>query len=240
MNAADAETGGLAWASRLGIAPPPASPSSLAAALVAFGATQAWATGVGTLLGRLSGLTINGSLGFDVLLVPGGQYGNVKPLLLGCAAALAVLALLLFATRVRGLGVLWRLLALATLVVLGLTAVAAWSVVNRPASVIADSESPLGEVLDFGVFSVLESTSLATVEPGVGLWLLTAGCAIVGIGALIPAGRGRTVETATGHLAPRAPLRAGCLLGGIPTTLDSRFVRFFDGMQWTGVTRPRT
>ncbi|WP_139228914.1 DUF2510 domain-containing protein [Blastococcus tunisiensis] len=182
-------------------------------------------------------MTVAGSLGFDRLLAPGGQYGNVEPLILGCAAALAVLALLLFVTRVPGLGVLWRVLALAALVLLGLTAVTAWSVVNDPASVVADPDTLAGQGFETGV-ALLEALGFAVVEPGVGLWLLTAGSAIAGIGVLVPATRSRTVAALPHAVSMPPPPGAGGLPPGwYPDQFDPRCVRFFDGRHWTGATR---
>jgi hypothetical protein len=101
------------------------------AALIGFGATQPWATGAATIAwGPLSGLTPNGKLGFDLLLAPDGLYGDVKPLILGATIFMAIVALLLIATRVRGLGMLWRILTLSTAAGLGLICATAWSVVS--------------------------------------------------------------------------------------------------------------
>lgn len=208
------------------------------AAMIAFGATQAWATGATPLVGRMAGLAPDGSLGFDLLLGPGGQLGDVKPLLLGGAAVLAVSALLLFLTRVPVLGVLWRLLALATVGGLGLASAAAWSVVKNPTSVLADGEWPVGQVHGMGT-SVAQSFGVLDIQPGRGLWLLTIGCGVAGIGALIPAMRGRTVEVDPS--GPTGLRRAPTELppGWYPDQLDRGLVRFFDGAKWTPATRPR-
>jgi hypothetical protein len=208
------------------------------AAAIAFAATQPWITGAGALWGRLAGITVNGSLGFDLLVAPGGEHGDVKPVLFGCAAALAVLALLLFVTRVPGLGVLWRFLALATLVLVGFTAWAAWSVVGSPASVVADPDSLPGQGLDIAV-DIAETIGVATIRPGLGLWVLTIGFGVTGIGALIPASRG--TGSVTDRRIPIEPQSLGAAMppGWYPDQFDARFVRFFDGNRWTGATQPR-
>jgi hypothetical protein len=213
----------------------------LAAAITAFGATQSWATGAATVpWGRFAGVAAHGSPGFDFLLMPGGHYGDVRPLLLGGAAALAVLALLLFVTRVPGLGVLWRLIALVTAALLGFAAVSAWTVVNDPSTVVATTtDSSFGQALGIGV-SLAKSFGLLELQPGIGLWLLTIGTGLAAIAALIPAGRGWSM--ATPGPAPRAfqpPGGATLSAGWYQDQLDGRFLRYFDGMRWTDAIRPR-
>ena len=212
----------------------------IGAAVSAFAATQAWVSADATVpLGRYAGLGMNGSLGFDHFVTPGGSGGDVTPLLMGGAAALAVVALLLFATRIPGLGVLWRLVALATAGLLGLTAAAGWAVINDPVSVVADPESSAGTILGLGL-SAAEFFTAGSVGPGLGLWLLTVGAGVAAIGALIPAARGRSVETpiapGTAFQPPRPdPMPAGWY----PDQMDGRFVRFFDVARWTDAVRPR-
>jgi hypothetical protein len=210
------------------------------AALIGFGATQPWATGAATIAwGPLSGLTPNGKLGFDLLLAPDGLHGDVKPLILGATIFMAIVALLLIATRVRGLGMLWRILTLLTAAGLGLICATAWSVVSNPTSVLADSESPLGRILG-GLNSVAESSGLLQIKPGLGLWLLTIGCGIACIGALIPAIRHSTFVPALQSTHPAlASAHPPMSAGWYPDHLDVSQVRWFDGAQWTTFTRPR-
>jgi hypothetical protein len=206
------------------------------AAMIAFGATQPWATGAVTLRAWVRDVTPRSAWGFDLLLGPDGQYGDVTPLLIGGVAVLGVSALLLLVTRVPVVGILWRLLAVTTVVGLGLISVPAWGVVNDPPSVVGDPGSPTGEAFGLAA-SVAQSSGLLGVEPGVGLWLLTIGTGVAGIGALVPAIRGRTPEVEAAlpsSTAVRMPA------GWYPDQLEGSIVRFFDGVRWTGATRPRS
>jgi hypothetical protein len=208
---------------------------------IAVGATQPWATDAMTLEAWVAGAAPRGSLGFDRLLGPDGQYGDVTPLLLGGAAVLGVSALLLFVTRVPSVGVLWRLPAVTTVVGLGAISVPAWSAVHDPTSVVADPESPRGALRGAGT-SVAAAAGVLDVQPGPGLWLLTIGCAVAGIGALVPAVRGRRIVLdAPAPSGLRRPASTGVRRppGWYPDQSDGTFVRFFDGVRWTGATRPR-
>jgi|1185.fasta_scaffold294862_1 hypothetical protein len=208
------------------------------AALIAVGATQAWATGALTLRGWVAGETPHGSLGFDRLLGPGDRYGDVIPLLIGGATVLGVSALLLFVTRIPVVGILWRFLALATVVGLGVISVPAWSAVNDPASMVADPGAAAGRALGLEI-SVARSSNLLDITPGPGLWLLTIGIGIAGVGALTPAMGGRRPEPEV--VAPSGLRRTstGIPPGWYPDELDDTVVRFFDGVRWTAATRPR-
>jgi len=207
------------------------------AAMIAFAATQDWATEAVTLQAWVTGVAQHGALGFDLLPGPGTHYGDATPFLLGGAAVLGVSALLLFVTRVPVVGMLWRFMALATVVGLGAISVPAWGVVNNPASGLADPASS-AQAGRLGT-SVAQASGLLGVEPGRGLWLLTIGCATAGIGALIPALRGRTREPV--ESAPSGLRRSSMEMspGWYPDQLDGGLVRFFDGVRWTRATRAR-
>jgi hypothetical protein len=122
---------------------------------------------------------------------------------------------------------------------LGLAAAAGWGVVDDPASVVADPESATGTILGLGV-SIGEFFGVATLRPGLGLWLLTVGAGFAAIGALIPAARGRIVDAPGAPMAGYPPSHPGPMAAGwYPDQIDGRFVRFFDGVRWTDAIRPR-
>ena len=205
------------------------------AAVVGFASTQPWVAGGASVpWGPLGGLGLKGSMGFDVFVLPGGESGNVQPLILGGAAVLLVMALLLFVTRAPGVGIVWRVGALATALALGIGSAVAWSVVKNPASVVDASDTSLGGHLEDAA-SLAQGLGVLDVRPGAGLWLLTVGTGIAAIAGVIPAIRGQRAESAPSSQQP-AP---GALAGWYPDQLDPRFVRYFDGTRWTPFTQPR-
>lgn len=231
-------------------------PVLVGAALMGFAATQPWANGTVTVpAGWFAGMMPGTNPGFDWLLTPGGGYGDVRPLMIGASAVAALAAIFLSATRMRGLGVLWRLLALPAVVGMSALAVSTWSVVNNPASVLADPGSPLGRLLEGGV-SGLDAIGLLGIRPGMGLWLLTVGCGIAAIGLLIPALRHSTYIPDAGGppvgVGPAVPRSAGfpghrvgaaspgheaLPAGWYPDQSDSALVRWHNGVQWTDFTQ---
>jgi hypothetical protein len=239
-------------------------PVLVGAAFMGFGATRPWADGTVTIpAGFLAGLTPGKSPGFDFLLMPGGSYGDVRPLILGASVVTGLAAIFLSVTRARGLGVLWRLLALPGVLGMGALAASTWSVVNNPASVIADPDSPLGRLVEGGLAG-LETIGLANVKPGLGLWLLTVGCGIAAIGLLIPAVRhstyvpdaGGTPATAGPPATAGAPVsahgwpavapvsgaphgRVPLPAGWYPDQSDASLVRWYNGVHWTEFTQRR-
>jgi hypothetical protein len=179
------------------------------------------------------------SFGFATFLSEGGQGVDIRPFLLGGAVGLAVLALLLLVTRVRGLGVVWRVMALVVVAGVGLISVIAWTTIENPASVVTDPESPFGRSLESGT-KLAQNLGLLEIKPALGLWLLTVGTGIAGIGLLVPALRGHrfdAVPSVAQVLPP--PTASAPSAGWYPDQVDGRFLRYFDGARWTDALRPR-
>ena len=204
------------------------------AALIAFSGTQPWAQGnIGAVWAQSAGLGVNGALGFDHLLVPGPAEGDVRPAIFGGAAVMAVAALLLFRTRVRGVGLLWRVMALLAVAAPAWIAAVAWQVVDNPASLMSDGDGFWGRTAELGAQNA-ESLAVAQASPGMGLWLLTAGSATSVIAVLIPASRSVEHAGSLGGPGSVAGPPAGWYPApdGVPGRL-----RFFDGYAWTSHTR---
>ena len=132
----------------------------------------------------------NGSFGFDELLAPTGTYDDVRPLLFGGSAVLALMALLLLFTHIPRVGVLWRFAGLTALIGPAAIGMSAWDVVKEPPLVITASESSMGMARSAATLTA-PFDSLVAFGPGPGLWLLILGCGATALGALIPARRRR-------------------------------------------------
>jgi hypothetical protein len=158
------------------------------AVAIAVGARQPWA--VRSEHAPAAQSPSNGSFGFDALLTPTGTFDDVRPLLFGGSAVLALMALLLLFTHIPRVGVLWRFAGLTALIGPAAIAMSAWEVVKEPPLVIATSESPTGMARS-AVTLTAQSDSLVAFGPGPGLWLLILGCGATVLGALIPARRRR-------------------------------------------------
>lgn len=165
-------------------------------ALIAFGSTQSWA--------GVSVLTDKVDLDWDKTVTSDGSVSNFEPFLLTVSIAVAVCALLLMVTRVRGLGVVWRLISLAFLASFTFVLVLTWQTVNDPA--LLSKHLPGGGVVQgLGglITNFFKTTGALSVEPGKGLWLATIGCGLAAVGSLIPAFRSREdLDTATAGATP--------------------------------------
>jgi hypothetical protein len=221
-------------------------PLLVSALIIGFASTQPWAKGALNIPGGpLAEVTPNGSLGFDVLLLPDGAgYGDFTPVLLGAAIFLGLLAIALTVTHVPGLGIVWRLLAAVTIVGLGALCAMAWMVVTDPVSAVRDDTSPVDEVLG-GLAEAGRSLGLIDIAPGLGLWFLTAGVGIAAVSTFVPAGRrspdadlsagGRPTDV----MWPVVPRPGPLPPGWYPDQRDASALRWFDGVQWTPLTRSR-
>jgi hypothetical protein len=212
----------------------------VSAALIGFASTQAWvATALHAPAGLLGELGPNYAFGFDKFPSEGSRGSDIRPILVVGSVGLAVFALLLFVTRVPGLGVLWRLLASLCVAASGFTAAIAWTTVKSPVSVVTDPESFFGSSFGTGI-NFAQNLGFLDIQPAMGLWLLTVGTGIAGIGLLIPAIRGQKWDTATPTAQPTFPPPTSVPAAGwYPDQVDGRFLRYFDGVRWTDAIRPR-
>lgn len=140
----------------------------------------------------------NGKIGFNAIPnMSASSDSDATTILLVTAGVIAVSGLLLIATRVRALGLLWRLIALAGLVLPAILAVALWrDVTGDPAQVLSDPNASFVSRLGGLLTSGLENLGLVSLTPGSGLWLLTGGGIAVLIGIVVPAIRVPVPNTA--------------------------------------------
>jgi hypothetical protein len=162
------------------------------AAAIAVGARLPWAVRSEHVPAARS--TSNGSFGFDELLAPTGTYDDVRPLLFGGSAVLALMALLLLFTHIPRVGVLWRFAGLTAVIGPAAIGMSAWEVVKEPPLVITASESSTGMARSAATLTA-QFDGLVAFGPGPGLWLLIFGCGATALGALIPARRRRASIT---------------------------------------------
>jgi hypothetical protein len=111
------------------------------------------------------------------------EFSSLLPVALGFGFVVLFFAALLALTRRQGLGILWRALALAALVVPGAVTAVFWYYVANPDEIAASGDfSVKDRVLGAGA-----AFGIGDASPGIGLWLLTLGCLIVVIGCFVPA-----------------------------------------------------
>jgi hypothetical protein len=161
----------------------------LAAIVIGFATMQPWAHVSGPAFTVGLGDAKSPNIGFNMM--PNADMGQdyTQPFLVGAAVALAVLGLALIATRVRGLGVVWRILAVLALALPALAAYVLWTYVNDPAGTVSESSDDVGTQLSALGLSLAQGIGLVKIEPGPGLWLLTAGTILALLAIVIPARR---------------------------------------------------
>ncbi|GIL35776.1 DUF2510 domain-containing protein [Phycicoccus sp. DTK01] len=138
----------------------------------------------------------------------------------GAVALLMGVALIL--TRLRFVGGVWRLAALVGLMAGSFVTFAFWMLLFDPGAAVG-RPSWFAESAP----AVLDAFSATTVDAGVGLYVLTVGCATGVLAALVPTFHTRRViKDATkggGTLAP----------GWYPSPHHRRRHRYWDGEKWT-------
>ncbi|QKE85302.1 DUF2510 domain-containing protein [Arthrobacter sp. NEB 688] len=141
-------------------------------------------------------------------------------LMTGAWALLMGIALII--TRMRFVGVVWRLAAVVGLTAGSFVTFAFWVLVLRPGASV-------GRPSWFAAAApeVVDAFSDATVDAGVGLYVLTVGCAVGVLAALVPTFHTRRVikdaNSAGGGLAP----------GWYASPTSRRRHRYWDGEKWT-------
>jgi hypothetical protein len=125
--------------------------------------------------------------GFDQTITSNGSVTDFGPVILIVSGVVALCALALFLTRVRGLGALWRVVALGSLVPVALVIGSLWSIFDEtPGNDLARTDS--APVRAFGVAMNNHAVS-SSVGPG--LLLTTLGFGVAVVGSLIPAFRSK-------------------------------------------------
>ncbi|MDQ1743772.1 MAG: hypothetical protein QOE23_2111 [Pseudonocardiales bacterium] len=136
--------------------------------------------------------------GFDQTIAYDGSVSNFGPVLLIVSGAVALSALALFATRIRGLGAAWRVMALGSLVPVTRMIGSLWSIFDEtPGTDLARTDS--APVRAFGV--AMQSHAV-TSDVGPGLMIISLGFGMVALGALIPASRSQQVIRRTPATPP--------------------------------------
>lgn len=182
------------------------------------------------------------SLQYQQELVP----VELQMLLIPLGLLLALLGLFLIATRIRGLGILWRVGSLTCFALAGGLALYCWNIIGGdPIGILNASGRPNEEANDeLGDFleAALQNTGLLTVNPGIGLYVVSLGSALTFIGCCIPATRRTEVVQAPlppSHMvvAPHGSTRA---LQATPSGwyhVEGGY-RYWDGQRWTDEFSP--
>lgn len=138
---------------------------------------------------------------FDQAIFSDGTISDVRPAILIVCVVVGLCALALFVTRVRGLGLLWRVISLGAMVIVGVIVVDLWSVVNDPGGVMQNSDSRGAQTLGT-IFKIGQTFNALKAGPGPGLWMLTVGAGLAVVGALIPAFRSKETVPEPPHYQP--------------------------------------
>ena len=166
----------------------------LSAILIAFAVTQPQANFTGPPI-AISGLKV-----VNLTVTPSSGYKLDEQTLVLClsfAVTLGVLGLLLLVTRVRFLGLIWRLGALAAITLPALLAISYWTFISDPTSGLKEGTDT--SFAGQGLAMLADGTrGLAwDITPGIGLYLFTAGVVCAVLASLVPAIRHKDVVTVT-------------------------------------------
>ncbi len=179
----------------------------IAAILIASSAFLPWAHFEGPTIDLRA---VTASVSYD--MTPGVNAPDndvTRPAILIFGAVVGALALALVATRVRGLGVLWRLIAL---VVIAGPIIASWfvwtNVIADPAGYIGQDTSISGQLGAVG-FNLAQALGLIRVAAGTGLWAMSIGAGLGFVAIWIPAVRSQTLVLLPGQPYPGAGFANG-------------------------------
>lgn len=197
-------------------------------------------------------LTANISSALGLSLNPqahGGVDEQTKVLVLTSAFFVTVAAILLIVTRIRVLGVFWRLGALVSLALPTLLAFIYWRFVADPVGMTQPANPSLSDKLASGIATAATSLGLVKISAGSGLYLVGAGCLLGFVACLVPALRQTTILAPSpyaltpqpgvprgapypvGQAAPYAPP------GWLPSPGEPGVLQYWNGSQWTGHRR---
>ncbi|MBM6399016.1 DUF2510 domain-containing protein [Phycicoccus sonneratiae] len=147
--------------------------------------------------------------------------GSFRSYVVLTAVWAGVMGIALVLTRVKYVGPVWRVAALIGLSAAAFVAFVMWVLVLDPLSVVGrptwfTADAPL----------LVSGLRGATLEAGLGLWLLTVGTCVGVLAALVPAFHThRVVKT---HNSSR-----GLEPGWYPAPNSRRRTRYWDGEKWT-------
>jgi hypothetical protein len=214
------------------------------AAIMAFGATKPWVALSGAVpWGKLAGLQLGHSLGFDQVVLQGPTLINAKGLVLGATLFVAIMSAVLLVTHTPGVGVVWRAISFVGTGLVAAVCAGCWMFVNNPVSTLTGGDDSLGSTILGGLQTALEDANMASVEPALGLWLVTIGGAIAVLGSLIPAFKTTVYRPGPPPSVLMPPMSAAQIgpmsAGWYPDQSDRKLMRWFDGNWWTTDTRPR-
>lgn len=147
-----------------------------------------------------SSLPYGGShiFGFDQTIAFDGSVSNFGRTILIISGIVALCALALFVTRIRGLGAAWRVIALGSLVPVAPVIGSLWSIFDEtPGTDLEQADSA-----PVRAFGLALRTHGVTSTVGPGLMLITLGFGVVAVGSLIPAARSQRVIRPAGAKPP--------------------------------------
>lgn len=200
----------------------------LAGLLIAFSSTQQMIK-VSLLPG--AGIDLKGlHIGLDPSTSTGVEDG-IRTALVVIAIILGVCGLLLLMTKIRFLGLLWRLLAYCALAVAGFLAYVLWDFIRDPVKALTSQNPSLLDQIGSTLGQVSLGLGITKVEAGPGLYFLSLGTALGAILLLVPAIRNQTPLEA--HPVGASSPPAGWYLD----TESGRTENYWDGSKWTGHRR---